>query len=217
MGLRRYFMVCLVLAASCVGESGDEGSVDHSSEEESGELADTESTGDGDGDGDGDGSGDGDESGDAHVNDGDYLLGLSTPLGPQTPFVAIMSIAAQATEDPQVYAGVAGLQFLDAEGLPSGELYIDDSVEIVDGAFTLDYSTVTIEGSANPATGADIELSDLVLTGQFIDADAACGPAAGMVSSPLESDLAGSSFAAQRIEDRAPMSLPEPIYSCDGL
>ena len=78
---------------------------------------------------------------------------------------------------------------------------------------------VMVTGAANPVTGSDIEAT-LVVHGEIIDEDTMCGELTGMLMSPLEFDLAGSTFAAIRLADDGsdPMTLPTEFpYRCSQL
>jgi hypothetical protein len=98
-------------------------------------------------------------------------------------------------------------------------LVYDDIAIDVDGNFEIDMGDVMVTGMANPVTGSDIE-ANLVVTGKILDVDTMCGELSGMLMSPLEFDLAGSTFAASRLADDGsdPTTLPTMFpYKCTQI
>jgi hypothetical protein len=178
--------------------------------------------GDGDGDpetGDGDtGDGDGDS-----VPDATYLLGIETALGPDLPMTFVLDVFNLVqTNDGATADFVVQPLSIDADGATPGEcvgepLAYEGVVLDTDGNFVLDMGVVMISGEANPVTGGDIEAT-IVLHGHTVEPDSMCGDLTGMLMSPLESDLDGSTFAAIPLAggcDADP--IPTPIYNCSML
>jgi hypothetical protein len=86
-----------------------------------------------------------------------------------------------------------------------------------EGNYTIDMGTVMVTGAANPVTGSDI-VATLQVLGRIVHADAFCGELTGMLMSPLEFDLAGSTFGAIRLDDDGsdPAALPTMFpYRCN--
>lgn len=73
-----------------------------------------------------------------------------------------------------------------------------------DGAFTVPLPGLQVPGEANPITGGDLGVS-LVLAAGIRSPDLWCGEGMGTVTQPLMLDLAGSTFAAARVDDGAPL------------
>jgi hypothetical protein len=127
--------------------------------------------------------------------DGPYLLALAAVIDPGHPF--------QWVAHTRMSGGFVDLELqpltLDIGGtvaprLPFGEPLVYSDIPVVGGCFTLDMGMVTIPGATNPITGSDLQ-AIVVLDGCFDGVDY-CGTVSGRVSSPLELDLAGSTFAA---------------------
>jgi hypothetical protein len=71
-----------------------------------------------------------------------------------------------------------------------------------------------VTGMANPITGGDI-VATLTIEGAIQSEDLWCGTVDGMATSPISLPLAGSTFAATRIEATDAASLPtEVVYAC---
>ncbi len=138
---------------------------------------------------------------------GVYLLALETKLGPGLPLLFVttvddwFSIEASATFT---------FQPLDLEHEFVGDPLVFPDVEVdANGEFVLDMGIVMVVGEANPITQSPITAS-LVLLGHVVNADTFCGDITGQLMSPLEYDLAGSTFAAIRLADDGsnPATLP---------
>jgi len=181
------------------------------------------------GDGDGDPTGDGDGDGPATLPDmtGTFLFALETSLGPDLPLQFVTTIDMMVNEDGS--GGTADLSFqplsLDqGETLMPrefvGEPLVYEGVEFdADGNYELDMGLVMVTGAANPVTGSDIEATLLVMGG-ISHVNALCGEITGMLMSPLEFDLAGSSWAAIRLMDDGsdPGALPTEFpYDCENV
>jgi hypothetical protein len=157
---------------------------------------------------------------------GFFLFALETSLGPDLPLQFVTTVAYTAGDDG---AGVVDLTFQPLS-LDQGETLIpreyigepltfEDIPVAADGTFDLDMGLVMVTGAANPVTGGDIEATILVHA-EIRDEDTMCGQFEGMLMSPLEYDLAGSTFAAIRLADDGsdPMSLPTMFpYKCSQL
>ncbi len=140
---------------------------------------------------------------------GIYLLALETALGPDSPILFVVTLDAIANDDCTSVATFA-VQPLGVDLEFVGDPLVFPDVEFdANGEFMLDMGIVMITGAANPITDSDITAS-LVLTGHVVHADALCGDVTGMLMSPLEYDLAGSTFGAIRLADDGsdPATLP---------
>jgi hypothetical protein len=179
------------------------------------------------GDGDGDpGDGDGDTT--LPVLDGVFLFALETSLGPDLPLQFVTTISNMVVAEDGSGA-TADFSFRPLS-LDQGERLIPrecldetlefDAVEFdAEGNFEIDMGLVMVTGVANPVTGGDIEAT-LVVSGRIVHDDAMCGGFEGMLMSPLEYDLAGSTFAAIRLDDDGctPETLPVSFpYKCDQV
>jgi hypothetical protein len=163
---------------------------------------------------------------DAPDYSGYYLFALETSLGPDLPLQFVTTVAYTAAPEG---GGTVDLTFQPLS-LNQGETlipreYIGDPLTFedvpvaADGTFDLDMGLVMVTGAANPVTGSDIEATILVHA-EIRDEDSMCGEFEGMLMSPLEYDLAGSTFAAIRLADDGsdPMTLPTMFpYKCSQL
>jgi hypothetical protein len=162
---------------------------------------------------------------------GTYLLALETALGPDTPLQFVTTIEETLNPDG---SGVATFTFLplslnvgsqteprECDPCMDGGLVFNDIQISAAGEFTIDMGLVAVCGGSNPVTGSDIEAT-LVIEGHIVHVDALCGDITGMLMSPLQADLAGSTFAMLRLADDGcdPTTLPgmgEFPYKCSQV
>jgi len=173
---------------------------------------------DGDGDGDGGGDGDGDGDGPLVNMDGTYLWALETTLGPGLPLQFATTVSNMAIADDGSGA-TADFSFqplsLEQNEVTTPREFVGDPLEYpavsfdAEGNYAIDMGTVEVTGAANPVTGSDI-VATLLISGRIVHRDALCGSLSGDLLSPLEYDLAGSTFAAMRLLDDGsdPSTLP---------
>ena len=146
---------------------------------------------------------------------GTFLFALDTVVQPGTP----LQFIATTTFTPDGAGGTIGfdLQPLSLEQgsvttprEPVGDLINVEPVPVDEGgSFEIgSLGTLMVTGMANPITGSDI-VAEVSLTGNILSEDIYCGQAAGMVTEPLPLELAGSTFAALRIDATDPASLPD--------
>jgi hypothetical protein len=155
---------------------------------------------------------------------GTFLFALETSLGPDLPLQFATTITFTFDPDGGGATGDFSFQPLSLEQGQSltprmfvGEPLVYDGIAFdPDGNFTIDMGTVMVTGEANPVTGSDI-VATLIVDGSIVHMDALCGELSGDLSSPLEYDLTGSSFAASRLMDDGsnPDTLPTTFpYKC---
>jgi len=147
---------------------------------------------------------------------GTYFLSASTVLSPDKPLYlqADVTVAEDLSTIDFVFTPLT-IDLNDSPRTPVGEPIVVTGVPYseVDGTFTADLGVVTVTGEANPITMREI-VASLVLTGAACDTDIFCGTVDGTVTSPVQSGLTGSTFAAVRSEDFATAT---SIYTCpDG-
>ena len=65
-----------------------------------------------------------------------------------------------------------------------------------------------VAGECNPITGSDVDAEDIVLDGELVDDSSWCGSVDGDVTSPIETPLSGSTFAATRFDGDLPLVFP---------
>jgi len=154
---------------------------------------------------------------------GDYLVAFSSPIAPAQPLVALVSMLAESAGDR--LRVTLSRQYLSAGDLrtPAGDPEEPTVIELEAGPFEWELRRLVVPAAANPVLPAEIE-SQVVLSGELCsvrgeDPDAKlelfCGDMSGMIFRPLQSDLAGSSFAGPRIDD---LDAPYPpvVIDCDG-
>jgi hypothetical protein len=145
---------------------------------------------------------------------GDFLLAAALSLSPDTPLQWTVSVlftpeaAGGGTMDVVLQPLALDVGSTTSPRTAFGETFaFDDVVVDPDGTFSLDLGVLEIAGETNPLTGSDA-VADVVLDGTVADADNLCGDLTGQVTSPIEVDLAGSTFAMLRIDDTDPDLLP---------
>jgi hypothetical protein len=157
---------------------------------------------------------------------GTFLFALETSLGPDTPLQFATTVAMEFTDDG---GAIAEFSFqplsLEVGATTTPRQFVGDPLVYPDivispeGEYEIDMGTVMVTGEANPVTGSDI-VATLQVLGEIRDANTMCGQLTGDVTSPLEFDLTGSTFAAVRLADDGsnPETLPlEFPYKCSQI
>lgn len=147
-------------------------------------------------------------------NDGTYLFALSASLSPKKAFAldATMTVTSDGADGFVADLDLQPLSKMD-QMTPTGDPLSFTGLPVAaDGTFTWDFGTVTLPGTANPISDADI-ITTLALVGQMCGgADFICGDATGIVEAPIpDYDLVGSTFTMQRYEG----TKPAPVINCD--
>ncbi len=151
---------------------------------------------------------------------GQFLFAVSTTVDISKPFQFIATNTV-TTDDAGVTTMRVELQPLSlTQGKtteprePVGDPLVFTDIPVVDGRFLLDAGEITLVGSANPITGSDI-VATLKMTGNILGDAFYCGSVTGDVVSPLQLNIDGSTFAAERLED--PSVLPTNVQiDCEG-
>lgn len=143
---------------------------------------------------------------------GDFLLAVSTIIAPDLPmqFVATNTVTTDEMGNTLLTACLQPLSLMQGKvntpREPIGDPLCYEDLPIADGKFEIDAGVVMVTGMANPVTGGDI-VASLKMIGTVIDEDFYCGEIEGEVMMPLMAGLAGSTFAAVRLEDPAALPL----------
>jgi len=154
---------------------------------------------------------------------GTFHFSLAAVIAETTPlqFIATTTFTANPDGGGQLDVELQPLS-LDVLSTTMPREFVGDVIPLsfpVDesGGFTADLGELAVTGAANPITGSDI-VATLTLTGAIQDENVYCGIAEGDVTVPTAIPLAGSTFAAVRInpEDAMnPAALPDPpIGAC---
>lgn len=143
---------------------------------------------------------------------GVYLFALSASIDPEHP----LQWLANVEHDPSTGAVRIDMQSL---SLDSGSTTfprepVGDVIEVhafldEDGRFAVQLLDFFVPGAANPITGSDLTAS-LLIEGQAFGSALWCGEVSGEVTSPLELDLTGSTFAFEPVDGTA---LPDPVLA----
>ncbi len=133
-----------------------------------------------------------------HDITGEFLVGLAASLSPQNPFRFIANVQYDIAGNAGTITSItfAPLDKDTGEVVPppAGEVLIAANIS---NTFDLPLSG-SIPGEANDVSGSDIVMDALAI-GDIISADVFCGTVTGQAMTTIEIDLAGSTFAAQRI------------------
>lgn len=146
---------------------------------------------------------------------GNYLMAMSTVLSPDKPLL----FAAEAEVEPDLSTVTLHLQPLATDAAPEPRARVGDPITIdapygEDGSFTPDLGEIAVPGSANPISGSDIAAQVQLRAIARTDGNGGyllCGDATGMVTMPLQLDLAGSTLTAVPTDD---VTTAEPLLSC---
>lgn len=151
---------------------------------------------------------------------GTFLLAVSTIILPDLPLQFVVT-NTMTTDDMGNVTLKACLQPLSLDQgkvnvprMPVGEELCYMDVPIVEGRFDIDAGVVEVVGEANPITGSPI-VASLKMVGTVIDENFYCGSIEGEVMMPIMNSLAGSTFAAVRLEDPAVLP-PDVTKNCAG-
>jgi hypothetical protein len=157
---------------------------------------------------------------------GTFLFALETSLGPDLPLQFVTTIAYTASAEGGGTMDVTfqplsltQMMVLTPREFVGEPITYEDIAVSPEGAFDIDMGLVMVTGEANPVTGSDIEAT-LIVHGNMVDENTSCGELEGMLMSPLEFNLAGSTFGAIRLGDDGsnPMTLPTEFpWSCDMI
>jgi hypothetical protein len=151
---------------------------------------------------------------------GEHLLGASLVIAPELPL--------QWTVDASFTPAASGGGTLDLTLQPlaldpgstdtprtavDSPLTYDDIAVDGEGNFNLSLGTVALAGAANPITGADMTIN-ATMSGRVTEAGTLCGTVDGMIVSPLNASIDGSTFGSVGITDTSPQALPDVVASC---
>lgn len=151
---------------------------------------------------------------------GTHLFALGAVINPQTPLQFITTVQLTSTAE----GGTMTVDFqplsLEVGSTTEPRMFVGEVLTLpptpvsAGGGFSVDLGEVSVVGDANPITGSDITAT-LMIEGAIQNEDLWCGTVTGMVSMPLMLDLAGSTFAAVRVDATDPASLPtDVLFSC---
>jgi hypothetical protein len=131
---------------------------------------------------------------------GEHLLGFAPVIAPDTPFQFIATATLTQNMDGTGMLDLSMVALDITNRMPVGGTTTVSQVPVsTSGSFTLHFTDVTIPGEANPITGSPIFAPVVDLIGVIRSTDRFCGTVEGMVTSPIEIDLMGSTFSAIRI------------------
>jgi hypothetical protein len=145
---------------------------------------------------------------------GDFLLALATPLDPTLPLQYI------ATFDfvPMGMGGTVDVELqplaLDQGSTTMPRTFFGPPLVFMgipvaaDGTFTVDVGPLSVAAETNPIVLLDAQADNVVMNAQILDVDDVCGTVDGDLVAPIAASLAGSTFAAVRVPDTMPASLP---------
>jgi hypothetical protein len=143
-----------------------------------------------------------------------FLTLVPAGLGVNIYYLAETELAQEAGTGTLSLA----LTALSVEGLaPTGAAISLGSIAVnASGEFSADFGEITIPGAANPVSGTDI-IATITLNGTVLGEDVLCGVAEGAVTVPIALDLAGTTWAGQRVPPGTTgTALPAPVLDCNG-
>jgi hypothetical protein len=155
----------------------------------------------------------------AEQSRGNFLLAISTPLGPTQPVVSLLEVEAEDKNGQlELRLRYKPLSAKDRK-TPVGDFNEWQTILVnADGTFKGETIHVTTPGAANPLGGTMLE-ADLSLQGRPTSnvkpgdtVDFLCGDVTGTVFVGLALPLTGSTFTATRIKD--PANYPPVTINC---
>ncbi len=165
---------------------------------------------------------------------GRFLLGISTPISPDTPllFISNQTLTPLGDGTATLELRVQALRTTDLT--PLDTVYVATGTVSATGQFSLPAGSpnpahgatghvhadpepvliIAVPGEANPISGGDI-VADLRLDGTLISADRMCGTIVGRLLAPFMGDLTGSKWGGIRVPAGAVgTALPAPVVDC---
>jgi hypothetical protein len=149
--------------------------------------------------------------------DGLYYLSLTPPQSPARP--APYAVTLTSAEMGGSLSFTLEMQPLDAKidrvtpaGMPSTH---GPFLLAANGCYNAEIGTLTIPGETNPLTDSVLVAENVVFIGALCAGDSFCGVGTGLVTSPVELPIDGTTYFAEGIMAVADHTEP-PILDCDG-
>ena len=159
------------------------------------------------------------------ITSGTYLFGLAPTLNLERPMVFVADVELEVNEDGsagRIISMVLDPRTCDDLNVSAGEAVTfrpDMPSEISSNTtYSADFGTQVVAGSANCISGSRIE-AQIKLDGRVTSEDTLCGELNGALILPYEADLAGSTFAARRLNEieEADLSMTEVPKNCGDI
>jgi hypothetical protein len=152
----------------------------------------------------------------AGAEDGDWLLGLTTQLGPTKPLAFKVTVTTTDAGGGALKLGMKAtpLSAMDQMTTVGAEVDLGMFDVAPDGSFVADLGTLTVPGAANPITGADI-VASVLLRGHFCAEVPTffCGTGEGQVTMPITFTLKPEKTPFT-MEKATGGVLPAPVTDC---
>lgn len=155
------------------------------------------------------------------IGSGLFYLAFAPVLDPTKPMVFLGQLDISIAEDGQ--SGTISRMILDPltcedrQVSAEGDVIFDGGAPIdSDGNFSIDFGEQNVPGIANCISGSLIQAT-IQLQGQILNENEMCGAVVGQLMQPFEYDLAGSTFAAYRVEEGVDLNTLEIKGSCEEL
>jgi hypothetical protein len=141
---------------------------------------------------------------------GKYIFALSAVIARETPILFVADVTGDASGLTFVLQPLSAADRVTPVGTP---ITIGPLPLGADGSLHAELPPLVVSAEANPVTGGEIE-AQVVLDGRFCDvAGFYCGTVSGTVTRPIPVDLAGSTFAIERLANGTPPA--EPFIDCN--
>ena len=149
--------------------------------------------------------------------DGQFFFALSAVISPKKPISFLADVTT--ADDAGATTMTLTLQPLRADDrtTPIGSPIPLDPIPLgADGAYSSALPPLMVDGDANPITPGTAIEATVTLSGQVCGVeDFYCGSVGGMVSSPIELGLDGSTFTLERVAMGGSLPAP-PKINCAG-
>lgn len=146
---------------------------------------------------------------------GDFLLAVATPLDPTLPlqYIATFDYTPSGVGGGTVDVELQPLA-LDTGSTTTPRTFFGPPLAYPgvpvtsDGTFAIPVGVLNVAAETNPLFFIDAQAIMVVFNSQVVDADNVCGTLTGQLVFPVASPLDGTTFAAVRVADVLPASLP---------
>jgi hypothetical protein len=143
--------------------------------------------------------------------DGQYVFALSAVIQRETPILFLTQVTGLANP-PSVQLVFQPLRSADRRTPVGSPVTVGPFPLAADGTLHAELPPLVVSGESNPITGGEIEAQVTLDARLCGGTDFQCGTVTGNVTRPIPLDLAGSTFAMERVQGGVVPA--QPFLSC---